>query len=237
MTENMEKEVRPGLRDKIGSKAKQVGLAVGGTIAAVAISCAPGAGRTENPAPSSPTVPTASGEPLNPPTPTSETSSIVIPPAAPTPEPTPEIKPAVPCQILPPEVCAKAELVDRIDRQGKEYKAIGVNVPSGVPIRSPRSGNIVRINPENDLSGLEGSRAAVVTPDTPPIGFSFAGDLRLDIFPSGVNQIKINEGDIIGYTQDTGIKNSGYNLVILIVRSNHGAGESSIPPDVLKQYF
>ena len=77
---------------------KKAGLLVGGGIAAVAISCAPGAGRTENPAPS-PAVPTASGETLTPPS-TQTPEPTVAPTVVPT--PTPEVKQEVPCQILPP---------------------------------------------------------------------------------------------------------------------------------------
>ena len=77
---------------------KKAGLFVGGGIAAVAISCAPGAGRTENPAPS-PAVPTASGETLTPPS-TQTPEPTVAPTAASTPEATHEAKQEVPCQTL-----------------------------------------------------------------------------------------------------------------------------------------
>ena len=228
----MEKEVRPGLRDKIGSKAKQVGLAVGGTIAAVAISCAPGAGRTENPAPSSPTVPTASGETMRPPAPTAESSSITITPAPEPPKPTPEARQEVPCQILPPEVCAKAELIE-LKYLGQTFKLLGFRpeyLPEGTPLYSHKDGRFNKGVTPGEL--FVGSFGAIMGKPGEG-GFSVYGDIK---FSNNSGDIK--RGDIIGTIQNTGVTNFGeYNLIIMATRANAEGTRPETDTETLTRLF
>ena len=189
------------------------GIAIGTAIAAFAIACGGGKG-TEPKVPKGPT-----------PTPPDATDVLKSSPTplvteVPTLPPTQEVKQEVPCQILPTEYCSQAELTD-FNYQGQTLKIVGFHLPPDVPIFSPIDGSFGQTNMDQkpNTGPFHGFIALVFKPSDPSLlSFSIMGDIKFDNMLSH----DVKKGDLIAYTQDTGIKNLGgnYNIIVTADRKN-----------------
>lgn len=158
---------------------------------------------TASPTPE-PTKPTATLEPTKaPPTPTAE----------PTKAATPEAKKDEPCNILPQEYCSQGKLIYTKNSSGQSEIYIGFHLLPNIPIFAGMSGQTGKASIAQP-SEFTGYQLVVRDPNLSnpnAISFEIKGDLQFDNMLS----TNVNEGDIIGYTQNTGVKNLGdYNVLI-----------------------
>lgn len=188
---------------------KKAGLFVGGGIAALAIAC--GGGNATEPRvqnPDTPTLPTASGETLRPPTRTSETSSTVV---APSPESTPtqEAKQEVPCEILPQEFCGQAEVLEYKTLDGATLTMLGFkSLPAVTKIVTPLSGTLESVMFVGE-GGWKGW-GAIITDPSGSKNIRLIGDLSFG--EPGAKSI--NEGDPVTTIKGSTVENFGYNLLV-----------------------
>ena len=183
--------------------------------------------QVQNPDPPT-TLPPAATEPISPTLAPAETPTLEPPPTA-----TPESKNEAPCEILPQEYCSQAEIIE-LDYQGVTYKNIGFHLPAGVPLFSPMDGNLAKTK-VSEPSHLHGFLAAVNNANDPTLlAFAFYGDLGFDNMLSS----NVNEGGVIGYTQDTGIKGLGdYNIVLQVTRLNSTNDGFVTDEELLRRMF
>ena len=220
----MNKELQP---KRLG---KAVALFAGVTLSVTSAACGSGEKNTPEVTPGL--------QPITP-SPTETIRPTLSPEATPTlvsiaePVSTPE-KVTVPCVILPDEYCSTAERIEWKDKQGNTYEFIGFRLPPDVPIFSPIDGQVGKAKAGEPFSGFLADVANYeqITPTSS--GFSFIGDLRFDNMLS----LNIKKGDIIGYTQDSSVRNfENYNVIFLISRRDPATGKFYTPGDALKEYF
>ncbi len=189
---------------------------------------------TASPTPEPPK-PTATLEPTKVlPTPTEATAGAGSTPPPKEEPPTSEAKKDAPCAILPQEYCSKAELIYTKNSSGQSEIYIGFHLPPNVPIfagMDGQTGKAVIAQP----SEFKGNEVIIRDPNLSnpdAISFDIIGDLRFDNMLS----TNVKEGDIIGYTQDTGVKNLGDYNFLVTVRQRTPSGP--IPAeDILKKRF
>ena len=142
------------------------------------------------------------------------------------------VKPGT-CLILEQKYCTAGKLLNW-NYQGQTYKLVGFRLPPDVPIFSPIDGQVGKAKAGEPFSGFLADVANYeqITPTSS--GFSFIGDLRFDNMLS----LNIKKGDIIGYTQDSSVRNfENYNVIFLISRRDPATGKFYTPGDALRKLF
>lgn len=207
------------------------GLFIGGGIAALAIACGGGKGtesKVQNP--DTPTPKPAATETLKL-SPTPLVTETPIPPTI-----APEVKKEVPCVILPDQYCSQAELIDWT-YQGQTYKIVGFHLPQGVPLFSPMDGSSGKANMDQkpNTGPFHGLLAGIGKPTDPSLlSFNIMGDLKFDNMLS----LDVKKGDLIAYTQDTGIRNLGnYNIIVMASQKDPNSNGFTTAEDMLRTMF
>lgn len=137
------------------------------------------------------------------------------PSSSPTSKSSEETQPAVAtkpgsCLILEEKYCTQAKLIKRQTAPGSTVKMIGFRLPPEVPIFLPSDGQVAKTKLDNNVVFYKGYQAIMFNPNSPnTLRYKFSGDLHFDDMLSS----NLMNGDIIGYTQDTGIDMLGYNLI------------------------
>lgn len=120
--------------------------------------------------------------------------------AKPTNTPTPEVKSNVPCVVLPQEYCDSAEVLERVNNGNVDLKLLAFKLPAGVPIYALADGDLIKGTGVNGVL-LTIKNLGNNSPDA--VSYGVQGDIK----PSeDVVTRKVKKGDVIGYTQDTGVK-------------------------------
>ena len=124
------------------------------------------------------------------------------------------------CLILEQKHCTAGKLTD-FNYQGQTLKIVGFHLPPDVPIFSPIDGSFGQTNMDKkpNTGPFHGFIALVFKPSDPSLlSFSIMGDIKFDNMLSH----DVKKGDLIAYTQDTGIKNLGgnYNIIVTADRKN-----------------
>lgn len=123
--------------------------------------------------------------------------------------PTAEIEKNIPCEILPKEYCGKVDLILQETPAGI-MNILGVKLPKEVPIRA-KKGQVQKTELGADVAFFRGFRATIFNPENPnKLRYKITGDFK----PNDMITSNMEDGDIIGYSQDTGIDMLGYNLII-----------------------
>ncbi len=181
--------------------------------------------------------PTATASPTpEPPKPT-PTEAPLTPTAEPTKTPpTPEAKKDVPCTIVPEKYCSQGELIYTKNYLGQPEIYVGFHIPANEPIFAGKDGQALKAK-IGQPSALQGLLVTIIDPnlgDPNATAYTVVGDLRLD----SMSTVNVKKEDIIGYTQDTGIKNFGdYNLIVTIRRLDPSVGHAVPAEDLLRELF
>ena len=148
------------------------------------------------------------------------------------------VKPGT-CLILEQKHCTAGKLTD-FNYQGQTLKIVGFHLPPDVPIFSPIDGSFGQTNMDKkpNTGPFHGFIALVFKPSDPSLlSFSIMGDIKFDNMLSH----DVKKGDLIAYTQDTGIKNLGgnYNIIVTADRKNPNGNVpiTITDEDILKTMF
>ena len=163
------------------------------------------------------------------------TVKVSVPPSA-TPTSTaeaPKTPEAQPCQILSPELCSQAQLIHFKNSSNQTFNLIGADLPTGTPIFSPIDGQIsapTEIKQPSPYKGILGKISG--QPNQP--SFFLRGDIKF----SNMNSKNVKKGEIIGYIQNTGIKEfDKYELVVEIDGIDQATGQPGIDNKTTQELF
>lgn len=137
------------------------------------------------------------------------------------------------CLILEEKYCSQAKVLEDKTPLDLTVKMVGINLPAGTPIFSPKGGQVQKTQLGADVVFFKGFRATIFNPANPnKLRYKITGDFK----PDDMINTDIKEGDIIGYSQDTGIKMLGYNLIIYAFDIGEDKKES-IDENAIKRLF
>ncbi len=137
------------------------------------------------------------------------------------------------CLILEQKYCSQAKLIE-VKKEKQTYKNIGFHLPAGAPLFSPIDGNLGKAK-VNEPSPLHGFLAIVNNSNDPRLlSFSIYGDIKFDNMLS----LNVKKGNVIGHTQNTGVKGFGdYNIVLQVTRLNPGKNGFITDEELLRKMF
>ena len=229
----MSAENRVGLAGKL-IVAGRLLLAGGaaGTLAGIAIDC--GGGGDNSPSNTGQRTETPGVLP-------SQTAVIETPtltePATPSPKPSPtetEVSPTpVNCEILPQKYCSQGKLVDWTNPLGVQWKLVTFNLGDGTPIYAPFDGSLFQTEGPGNLISPNAPGLSIYNPDnsTAPV-FILTGDIKLND-----QQYTVRKGDIIAYTQNTGIKVLDSTIALTVTVADSATNTTKTDEGMLKQNF
>ena len=212
-----------------------VGLATAVGLTIVGIGCGDGGSDT-------PTSPTANVLKTESPMPsaTAMATQILESPTqtiAPSPEPSPTAtevsKAPVNCEILPQEYCSQGKLIDWTNSLGVQWKLVTFNLGAGTPIYAPFDGSLFQTEGPGNLISPNAPGLSIYNPDNSaaPV-FILTGDIKLN-----GQQYTVRKGDIIAYTQNTGIKVFDSTIALTVTVADSTTNSIKTDEDLLRQNF
>lgn len=112
------------------------------------------------------------------------------------------------CLLFPQEYCNSATKIDGKNQLGGEYQLLAFKLPTGVPLYAMADGDLIKGTGANGvlltIKDLSSSEA---------VSYGIQGDIKPT---EDAATRKVKKGDVIGYTQNTGVKlpiPGEYNIV------------------------